>query len=76
MTPAPAPAVVPAPAPVPTPAVAAAPPPPPAPAAEEAEPDIDTLMAELEKISGDILKQKPKKRNGSPPTGTSGGGSS
>lgn len=38
-------------------------PPPPA-AAGEAEPDIDSLMAELEKISGEILKQKPKKKNG------------
>lgn len=29
--------------------------------AEEAEPDIDSLMAELEKISGEILKKTPKK---------------
>ena len=30
-------------------------------AAEEAEPDIDSLMAELDKISGEILKRAPKK---------------
>ena len=34
-------------------------------AAEEAEPDIDSLMAELDKISGEILKRAPKK--GQPP---------
>jgi uncharacterized membrane protein len=39
--------------------------------AEEAEPDIDSLMAELEKISGEILKQKPKKKNGPPSSGAS-----
>jgi hypothetical protein len=27
----------------------------------EAEPDIDSLMAELDKISGEILKRTPKK---------------
>jgi hypothetical protein len=30
-------------------------------AAGEAEPDIDSLMAELDKISGEILKKAPKK---------------
>jgi hypothetical protein len=43
----------------------------PSPPAEEAEPDIDSLMAELEKISGEILKQKPKKKNGPPSSGAS-----
>lgn len=33
--------------------------------AAEAEPDIDSLMAELDKISGEILKRAPKK--GAPP---------
>jgi hypothetical protein len=41
----------------------------PLPPPEEAEPDIDSLMAELEKISGEILKQKPKRKNGPPPSG-------
>ena len=54
------PAVVPAPEPAPLAPPAAKP------APEEAEPDIDSLMAELEKISGEILKQKPKKKNGPP----------
>jgi hypothetical protein len=72
------------PPPEPEPAVSPIVPPSPAPAAtgsaaagataEEAEPDIDSLMAELEKISGEILKQKPKKRNG-PPSGGSDGSS-
>jgi len=35
-------------------------------AAAEAEPDIDSLMAELDKISGEILKRTPKKGS-SPP---------
>jgi hypothetical protein len=35
-----------------------------APAAAEAEPDIDSLMAELDKISGEILKKPPKKGAG------------
>jgi len=30
-----------------------------------AEPDIDSLMSELDKISGEILKRQPKK--GAPP---------
>jgi outer membrane biosynthesis protein TonB len=66
--PPPAPVTPPPPAPMPTPVAppVAAAPKPPAPPAEEAEPDIDSLMAELEKISGEILKQKPKKKNGSP----------
>jgi hypothetical protein len=34
-------------------------------AAGEAEPDIDSLMAELDKISGEILKKPPKKGAGS-----------
>jgi hypothetical protein len=33
-------------------------------AAGEAEPDIDSLMAELDKISGEILKRAPKKTTG------------
>jgi len=33
--------------------------------AGEAEPDIDSLMAELDKISGEILKKPPKKGAGS-----------
>jgi hypothetical protein len=33
-------------------------------AAEGAEPDIDSLMAELDKISGEILKRAPKKPPG------------
>ena len=33
----------------------------PAAAAAEGEPDIDSLMAELDKISGEILKRAPKK---------------
>ncbi len=46
-------------------------------AGEEAEPDIDSLMAELEKISGEILKRNPKKKNGSSaPADTSGDESS
>lgn len=56
----------------PPPVVPAAKPPPPsvpagaaAPAAGEGEPDIDSLMAELDKISGEILKRAPKK--GAPP---------
>ncbi len=48
---------------VPAPKAAVAPPPA---AAEEGEPDIDSLMAELDKISGEILKRAPKK--GSPPS--------
>jgi len=32
--------------------------------AGEAEPDIDSLMAELDKISGEILKKPPKKGTG------------
>jgi type IV secretory pathway VirB10-like protein len=32
--------------------------------AVEAEPDIDSLMAELDKISGEILKRAPKKGSG------------
>jgi hypothetical protein len=32
----------------------------------EAEPDIDSLMAELDKISGEILKRTPKKAAGPP----------
>jgi len=35
-------------------------------APSEAEPDIDSLMAELDKISGEILKRTPKK--GAPPS--------
>jgi len=35
-----------------------------APAAAEGEPDIDSLMAELDKISGEILKKPPKKGAG------------
>lgn len=53
------------------PAPVEAPPPPTTPAAgasDEAEPDIDSLMAELEKISGEILKKSPKKRGGSSST--------
>jgi len=38
-------------------------------AAGEAEPDIDSLMAELDKISGEILKKAPK-------TGSGGSGAS
>jgi len=71
--PPPAPVAAPPPAPMPPPVAppvapspVAAAPKAPAPPAEEAEPDIDSLMAELEKISGEILKQKPKKKNGSP----------
>ena len=30
-------------------------------AGAESEPDIDSLMAELDKISGEILKRTPKK---------------
>ncbi len=30
-------------------------------AGESAEPDIDSLMAELDRISGEILKRAPKK---------------
>ena len=75
--PEPEPSVAPLPEPAPLappipsrPVVPAAAPPPPAaaPTAGEAEPDIDSLMAELEKISGEILKQKPKKKNGTPPS--------
>jgi hypothetical protein len=33
-------------------------------AATEGEPDIDSLMAELDKISGEILKRAPKKGSG------------
>jgi len=36
-----------------------------APAAAEGEPDIDSLMAELDKISNEILKKPPKKGAGS-----------
>ncbi len=36
-------------------------------AAGEAEPDIDSLMAELDKISGEILKRAPKKGAQKPP---------
>ncbi|HTT17112.1 MAG TPA: hypothetical protein VMH49_07155, partial [Thermoplasmata archaeon] len=71
----------PAPAPEPMPAETA-----PAPAAvgagaageagEEAEPDIDSLMAELEKISGEILKKSPKKRTGTGGSAAATGGSS
>jgi hypothetical protein len=70
-----APSIPPAPAPAPVPPAPAAAVPAAAAAAsapaagEEAEPDIDSLMAELEKISGEILKQKPKKRNGPPSSG-------
>ncbi len=39
------------------------------PAAEEGEPDIDSLMSELEKISGEILKKGPKKRATTTPAG-------
>lgn len=53
---APPPEMAPPPAPV-TPAAAAAA----APAAGESEPDIDSLMAELDKISSEILKRTPKK---------------
>jgi hypothetical protein len=35
-----------------------------APAAAEGEPDIDSLMAELDKISGEILRKAPKKGAG------------
>jgi hypothetical protein len=35
-------------------------------AAGEAEPDIDSLMAELDKISGEILKRAPKKGSSTP----------
>jgi hypothetical protein len=35
-------------------------------AGEESEPDIDSLMAELEKISGEILKKSPKKGQAAP----------
>ncbi|HYA58570.1 MAG TPA: hypothetical protein VEH57_08970 [Thermoplasmata archaeon] len=38
--------------------------PPPPPAGEEPEPDIDSLMAELDKISGEILKRAPKQPPG------------
>ena len=37
-------------------------------AAAEGEPDIDSLMAELDKISGEILKRAPKKGGGSSST--------
>jgi hypothetical protein len=67
-TPSEAPALEPAPGVTPTPSQPGATPSPPA---EEAEPDIDSLMAELEKISGEILKQKPRKKNGPPPSGAS-----
>jgi len=33
----------------------------------EPEPDIDSLMAELDKISGEILKRTPKKGSSAPP---------
>jgi archaellum component FlaC len=33
-------------------------------AAAEADPDIDSLMAELDKISGEILKKAPKTGSG------------
>jgi hypothetical protein len=36
----------------------------PAAAGAEGEPDIDSLMAELDKISGEILKKPPKKGTG------------
>jgi len=57
---------------------------PPAPAAPgaaagagaEAEPDIDSLMAELDKISGEILKRAPKKGAEKPPETKSDEGSS
>jgi hypothetical protein len=35
-------------------------------AAAESEPDIDSLMAELDKISGEILKRTPKKGSPAP----------
>jgi hypothetical protein len=38
-----------------------------APAAAEGEPDIDSLMAELDKISSEILKRAPKKGAQKPP---------
>lgn len=40
------------------------------PAAAEGEPDIDSLMAELDKISGEILKRAPKKGNSAATEGT------
>jgi hypothetical protein len=41
----------------------------------EAEPDIDSLMAELDKISGEILKRTPKKSTEpSPDEGSDGAG--
>jgi hypothetical protein len=44
-------------------------------AAAEAEPaDIDSLMGELDRISGEILKRGPGKKG--PPTGGAGGGDS
>jgi hypothetical protein len=70
IAPEPVPAPMPAPIPAPSlPPVGGKPPPTPPAATDEAEPDIDSLMAELEKISGEILKQKPKKKpgTGSPP---------
>ncbi len=39
-------------------------------ASAEAEPDIDSLMAELDKISGEILKRAPKKGAGPPSSST------
>ena len=39
----------------------------------EAEPDIDSLMAELDKISSEILKRAPKKGAQQPPTEPPGG---
>ncbi len=41
-------------------------------AAAEGEPDIDSLMAELDKISSEILKRAPKKPSEPPSEGTSG----
>jgi len=57
----------------PPPPLPAPPPAPPAapPAGAEAEPDIDSLMAELDKISGEILKRAPK-RTGTEKTDTEG----
>ncbi len=41
-------------------------------AAAEGEPDIDSLMAELDKISSEILKRAPKKGKEPPSEGSSG----
>ncbi len=43
-------------------------------AGAEGEPDIDSLMAELDKISGEILKRAPKKGEEPPADGSQGDG--